>query len=95
MIKDIIKYSDKEYQLSTVYIENMSTFETMIFPIKNGKVSGEEVYCFRTLRAGESQKKHEDIYYHPENYVTKEAIEKYLVCKDCQEQCCTMCKDSE
>lgn len=29
MIKDIIKYKEKEYQLSTIFIENMSVFETI------------------------------------------------------------------
>lgn len=95
MIKDIIKYDNKEYQLSTIYIENMITFETMIFPIENGKVSGEEVYCFRTLRVNESKWKHTDIYKHPEKYVSNKAIEKYLTCKNCNEWCCTMCKHSE
>ena len=95
MIKDIIKYDNKEYQLSTIYIENMAIFETMIFPIENGKVSGKEVYCFRTLRANESKWKHTDIYEHPEKYVSNRAIEKYLACKKCDEWCCTMCKHSE
>lgn len=81
MVKDIIKYDNKEYQLSTIYIENMITFETMIFPIKNGKVSGEEVYCFRTLEANESKWKHTDIYEHPEKYVSEEAITEYLKTK--------------
>ena len=92
MVKDIIKYNDKEYQLSTIYIENMAIFETMIFSIENNKISGKEVYCFRTSRAGESQMKHGDIYYHPEKYVSDKAIEKYLACKSCDEWCCTMCK---
>ena len=78
MVKDIIKYGNKEYLLSTVYIENMITFETMIFPIENGRISGREVYCFRTLDAGESKYKHEHIYYHSENYISDEAIAKYL-----------------
>lgn len=96
MVKDIIKYNEKEYQLSTVLIENnMSVFETMIFPIENGIVSGNEVYCFRTLRSGESQRKHADIYYHPEKYVSNEVIEQYLACKDCNEWCCTLCQYSE
>lgn len=78
MIKDILKYKDKEFQLSTIYIENMVTFETMIFPIEDGVVSGREVYCFRTVKSSESQKKHADIYYHPEKYISEEAIAKYL-----------------
>ena len=92
MVKDIIKYKEKEYQLSTVFIENMGLFETMIFPIENGIVSGSEVYYYRTARAGESKNKHEDIYYHPEKYLSDKAIEKYLACRDCSEWYCTMCK---
>lgn len=44
MVKDIIKYNKKEYQLSTVFIEKMKLFETMIFPIENGIVSDNEVF---------------------------------------------------
>ena len=78
MIKDIIKYGNKEYQLSNIYIEDMAIFETMIFPIENNKVYGEEVYCFRTAKAGESKNKYEDIYYHPEKYVSEEATIEYM-----------------
>lgn len=92
MVKDIIKYNEKEYQLSTVFIENMAVFETMIFPIENGIVSGSEVYCYRTRDAGNSKYKHEDIYENVEKYLSDKAIEKYLVCKNCHEWCCTMCK---
>ena len=80
MVKDIIKYNDKEYQLSTVKIDVM--FETMIFPIENGIVSGSEVYCFRTLDAGKSCDKHGHIYYHPEKYLSDEAIDKYIKSKE-------------
>ena len=59
MIKDYIKYEEKEYQVSTVNIDGM--LETMIFPVENGVVSGSEVYKFRTFDAGESQRKHRDI----------------------------------
>ena len=82
MVKDIIKYKEKEYQLSTVKIENMLTFETMIFPIEDGVVLGTEVYCFRTLESGKSLNKHADIYNHPEKYLSEEAINKYLKLKD-------------
>ena len=92
MVKDIIKYNEKEYQLSTVFLENMSLFETMIFPIENGIISGNEVYCFRTMDAGESKYKHIDIYENVEKYLSDKAIEKYLACKNCYEWCCTMCK---
>lgn len=82
MVKDIIKYNEKEYQLSTVFIENMALFETMIFQIKNGTVSGKEVYCFRTADAGKSKDKHIDIYYHPEKYLSDEIIDEYLKSKE-------------
>ncbi len=45
MVKDIIKYKEKEYQLSTVFIENMGLFETIPFSIENGIVTGRNVYC--------------------------------------------------
>lgn len=80
MVKDIIKYNDKEFQLSTVKVN--FCFETMIFPIKNGIVSGNEVYCFRTGYPGVSQNKHKDIYCHPEKYVSDEAISEYLKKKE-------------
>lgn len=92
MVKDIIQYNKKEYQLSTVFIEKMKLFETMIFPIENGIVSGNEVYCFRTMDAGKSRYKHIDIYENVEKYLSDKAIEKYLACKNCSEWCCTMCK---
>ena len=92
MIKDIIKYNGKEYQLSTVFIENVNIFETMIFPIENGIISGSEVYCFRTARAGESHNKHRDIYCHYDKYLSDKAIKKYFACKKCEAWCCTMCK---
>lgn len=76
MIKDIITYNNKAYQLSTINIDGM--FETMIFPIINGNVSGNEVYCFRTFKSGESKNKHADIYYYPEKYLSEDAIDEYL-----------------
>lgn len=76
MSKDIVKYGEKEYQLSTVNLDGL--LETMIFPIKDGIVSGREVYCFRTVKPGESMEKHGDIFYHPEKYLSKDAITRYL-----------------
>lgn len=92
MVKGIIKYNEKEYQLSTVFIENMDLFETMIFPIENGIVSGDEVYCYRTMDAEESKCKYEDICENVEKYLSANAIEKYLACRNCYNWCCTMCK---
>lgn len=80
MIKDYIKYEEKEYQVSTVNINGM--LETMIFPVENGVVSGSEVYKFRTFDAGESQRKHGDILTNMENYISEEVIKKYLESKE-------------
>lgn len=91
MPKDIIKYNEKEYQLSTVYLEKMKIYETMIFPVENGVVSGNEVYCNRTMDVEESKYKHIDIYKNAEKYLSDKAIEKYFACKKCEEWCCTMC----
>ena len=90
MIKDVLEYENNKYQLSTVNLNGV--FETMIFPIENGIVSGNEVYCFRTMDAGSSHNKHKDIYNHCDKYLSDKAIEKYLACKNCQEWCCTLCK---
>ncbi len=80
MVKDVIRYNDKNYQLSTVNLDGV--LETMIFPIEDGVVSGREVYCFRTVKAGESMDKHGDIYYHPEKYLSDEAIAEYIKSKE-------------
>lgn len=92
MIKDIIQYNKKEYKLSTIFIEKIKLFETMIFPIENGIISNNEVYCFRTANVNESKYKYVDICENVEKYLSDKAIEKYLACKDCHEWCCTMCK---
>lgn len=80
MIKDIIKYNGKEYQLSTININGC--FETMIFPIEKGIVSGNEVYMCRLYNARQSHNEHSDIYYHPEKYLSDEAIANYLKSKE-------------
>lgn len=80
MVKDIIKYNGNEYQLSTVNIDGC--FETMIFPIKDGVISGKEVYMARLYHAGQSCDLHGDIYYHPEKYLSNEAIAEYLESKE-------------
>ena len=90
MLKDIIKYEDKEYQLSGIKTNNV--FEIMVFPIENEIINNNEVYCFRTPRIEQLEYKYRDILYYPEKYLTKKAIEKYLACRDCYEWCCTMCK---
>ena len=80
MIKDIITYNGKDYQLSTVSIDGC--FETMIFPIENGVISGNEVYMCRLYNATQSHDEHRDIYYHPEKYLSDEAIADYLKSKE-------------
>lgn len=80
MIKDIIEYCGKRYQLSTINLNGV--FETMIFPVEDGVVSGKEVYCFRTCKAGESKNKHADIYYNNAKYLSEQAIDDYLRSKE-------------
>ena len=92
MVKDIIKYNEKEYHLSSVLIENMGLFETMIFPIENGIVSGSEVFCHRTRHIALANEVYTVIKLHPEKYLSDKAIEKYFACKDCENWCCTFCK---
>lgn len=82
MVQDYIIYNNKKYQLSTVYIENIITYETMVFPVDNEVVSGREVYCFRTCESSKSQNKHKDILYNPEKYLSEEAITEYLKSKE-------------
>ena len=92
MVKDIIIYNEKEYQLSTIFIDTASIFETMIFPIENGIVSGNEVFCHRVYNAENSKNTHEDICNNPEKYLSDKAIEQYFACKRCNEWCCTLCE---
>ena len=77
MVRDYIEYDEKEYQLSTVLLYDCE-FETVVLPIENGVVSGSEVYKFRTFDAGKSRRKHKDILDNLENYISKEAIDRYL-----------------
>lgn len=76
MIKDYICFNNKKYQLSTIVVDGV-TFETMIFPMENGVVSGREVYCFRTSCIGETERKRADIWFHPEKYLAEEKIREY------------------
>jgi hypothetical protein len=78
-MKDIITYDCIAYQISTINVDGM--FETMVFPIKNGEVSGNEVYCFRTFNEHQSKDKHMDVYWYPEKYLNMDAIEEYLKSK--------------
>lgn len=80
MIKDILEYNGKKYQLITAKLSDF--LETMIFPIENDVISGKEVYCFRTTEPGLSINKHEDIYDHPEKYLSEVAIQEYIKSKE-------------
>ena len=82
MVQDIIYHNGKIYQVSTCKVYDNTCFETMIFPIENGTISGREVYCYHTFEAGESKNKHRDIIVHPEKYVSNEAISEYLKSKE-------------
>ena len=92
MIKNIIKYNGKEYQLSTVFLNKMALFEIMIFPIENGIVSDNEVFCHRTSHIALANEVYTDVKAHPEKYLLDKAVEKYFACRKCKEWCCTMCK---
>ena len=92
ILKTIIEYNDKQYMLSMVYISEMKVFETMIFPIKDATVDNNEVYCSRTMFQEVASLRARDIYDYPEKYLSDEAIEAYLACKNCNEWCCTLCK---
>lgn len=55
MLKDIIEYNGKRYQVSTITLTNYcNMLETMIFPIEYDTVSGNEVFTYRTFDAGSS-----------------------------------------
>ena len=83
MVKDIIYYNGKIYQVSTCKVYDNTCFETMIFPIDNeNNVTGHEVYCFHTFEPGESENKHRDIILHPEKYVSDEVIVNYWKSKE-------------
>ena len=76
MFKDTIKFNGKEYQLSTVNLGGC--YETMVFPIEDGRISGKEVCMCSVYTSYGSQEVHKDILFHPEKYLTDEAIAEYL-----------------
>lgn len=78
ILKDTFTFENRSFQLSAVRLKDYNIFEIMVFPIEYGVVSGNEVYCFRTGDAKEAINKYRDIYYYSKNYVSEEAIEKYL-----------------
>lgn len=75
MIKNEIEYKGKSYHVSTIDLH--WGYETMIFPVINGAVSGGEVYKYRTCIKSDSTNKHFDIVKHPEKYLDKKIIEQY------------------
>lgn len=77
--KTYITYNNCRYQISTVYLSYFELYETMIFPVINGIVSGNEVFTFRTFNKKDSIKKHIDICQHPEKYLSKEKIQEYKI----------------
>lgn len=52
-------------------------YETMVFPIIDGVVSGSEVYKYRTCLKSDSENKHFDIVKHPKKYLDENFIEEY------------------
>lgn len=82
MLKDIIEYKNKEYQLSCSSVNNHTIYEIMIFPIENKIVSGNEVYCFRTTDVHDAASEYHKILNNQYLYVSEEAINKYLKTKE-------------
>ena len=75
MIKNDIEYNGKSYQVSTIVLD--WGYETMIFPVIDGVVSGSEVYKYRTCLKSDSEDKHFDIVKHPKKYLDENCIEEY------------------
>ena len=82
-MKDIIYdvYTGKEYQVSTAFIYDCY-FETMIFPIEDGVVSGREVYKWEAYNLQEAIDKHRDIKNRPQAYISEESIAEYIRLKE-------------
>lgn len=74
-------YTGKEYQVSTAFVYDCY-FETMIFPIEEGVVSGREVYKWESYSLEEAVDKHRDIKNNPEKYISDEAIAEYIRLKE-------------
>ena len=64
-LKNVVTIDGKEYMLSTVrllYIwSGYFPYETMLFAIKNGKVSCKDLYCERHASEQEARKRHESL----------------------------------
>lgn len=82
-MKEIIYdvYSGKKYQVSTAWV-NDCYFETMIFPIEDGVVSGREVYRWETYNIEDAVDKHRDIKNRPQAYISEESIAEYIRLKN-------------
>ena len=82
-MKDIIYdvYTGKGYQVSTAWIYNCY-FETIIFPIEDGVVSGREVYKWESYTLEEAVNKHRDIKNRPQAYISEESIAEYIRLKE-------------
>ena len=82
-MKDVIYdvYTDKEYQVSTAFVYDCY-FETMIFPIEDGVVSGREVYKWESYNLEEAVDKHRDIKNRPQAYISEESIAEYIRLKE-------------
>ena len=82
-MKDIIHdvYTGKKYQISTAWVYDCY-FETMIFPIENDMVSGNEVYKWESDTLEDAVDKHRDIKNRPQAYISEESIAKYIKLKE-------------
>lgn len=82
-MKDVIYNvcTGKKYQVSTAFVYDCY-FETMIFPIEDGIVSGREVYKWEAYNLEEAIDKHRDIKNRPEKYISDEAISEYIKSKE-------------
>lgn len=79
MLKDIIEYDGKTYQLSTIVLKKYcDILETKVFHIENGIVSDYEVFCFRALTINKALDCHYDILHHSKKYLNDKAIKEYL-----------------
>lgn len=79
MIRDIVKYNDREYRVTTIYFPATNIHTTEVRLIENGSVTDEVVYHFVTVESSESQDKHKDILDNLEKYLSEAAIRKYLI----------------
>lgn len=77
---DYIEYNNKVYQLSFFCVND--TYELMVFPIENGVVSGNEVYCHRTTDFNNVMDLYNLILNNPSSYLNQKIIDEYLNSKE-------------